>query len=174
MDFNSMAAGQPFYILQKSEKPTLQIATVKSKSDPKYPYQSQTPGVFGGFNATNVVDVVVSLNGNDVPFNNLPFNQESTTYNNGNTFVSCSQQSMLQAVDSMIQSSKKALEQVNYHKTVLTEGEKMLETLNPRYAEEKKQARTIKSLEDRQAATDQKLDSILSILQKLDGDTAKK
>lgn len=174
MDFNSLGTGQPFYILQKNEKPTLQIASVKSKSDPKYPYQSQTPGVFGGFNTTNVVDVVVTINGSDVPFNNLPFNQESTTYNNGNTIVTCSQQSMLQAVDSMIQASKKALEQVNYHKTVLTEGEKMLETLNPRYAEEKKQARTIKSLEDRQAATDQKLDSILSILQKLDGDTAKK
>jgi hypothetical protein len=44
----------------------------------------------------------------------------------------------------------------------------MMEALNPRYAEEKKQARTIKALEERQSATDAKLDSILKILQKLD------
>ena len=75
---------------------------------------------------------------------------------------------MLQAVDAMLQTSRKAIEQIPYHKSVIAESEKMLETLNPRYAEEKKQARTIKSLEERQAATDQKLDSILTILRKLD------
>jgi hypothetical protein len=61
----------------------------------------------------------------------------------------------------MIQSSKKALEQVDYHKTVLAEGEKMLETLNPRYKEERERDRSIKSLEERQSATDKKLDAIL-------------
>jgi hypothetical protein len=75
---------------------------------------------------------------------------------------------MLQAVDAMLQTSKKAIEQVSYHKSVIAESEKMIEVLNPRYAEEKRQARTILDLEKRQAATDQKLDSILAILQKLD------
>ena len=75
---------------------------------------------------------------------------------------------MLQAVDSMLQTSKKALEQIPWHKNTIVEAEKMLEVLNPRYAEEKKQARTINDLEKRQAATDAKLDSILSILKKLD------
>jgi hypothetical protein len=44
----------------------------------------------------------------------------------------------------------------------------MLEVLNPQYAENKKQARTISDLERRQADTDKKLDAILGILQKLD------
>jgi hypothetical protein len=77
---------------------------------------------------------------------------------------SCSREAMLQEVDGMIQVSKKALEQVEYHKSVLTEGEKMLETLNPQYAEGKQQARTIKQLEERQAATDKKLDDILTAI----------
>jgi hypothetical protein len=68
----------------------------------------------------------------------------------------------------MLQTSKKAIEQVPYHKNVIMESEKMMEALNPRYAEEKKQARTIKSLEERQSATDEKLEKILTILQKLD------
>ena len=40
--------------------------------------------------------------------------------------------------------------------------------VNPQYAENKKQARTISDLERRQADTDKKLDTILGILQKLD------
>ena len=59
-------------------------------------------------------------------------------------------------------------EQIPYHKVVISETEKMLEVLNPQYAENKKQARTIIDLERRQADTDKKLDTILTILQKLD------
>lgn len=170
MDFNSLAVGQPFYVLQKSEKPSLQVGIVKTKSDPRPPYQASTPNVFTGIatmNQANVVDITATIGGNDVPFNNLPVTSESTTYNNGNTFVSGSREATLQAVDTMIQTSKKVLEQVDYHKSVLKEGEKMLETLNPRYAEEKKRDRTIKSLEERQAATDSKLDKILAFMQEL-------
>lgn len=177
MDFNSLGAGSPFYILQKSEKPTLQIGSVKSKSEPKSPYQVGQPAIFNGLNAMSgqglVVDIVVSVDGSDIPFNNLPFNAEHTSYNNGATFVSSTREATLQAVDGMIQASKKVLEQVDYHKSVLTEGEKMLETLNPRYAEEKQRDRSIKSLEERQTATDRKLDSILAILQKLDSPAPK-
>lgn len=170
MDFNSLAVGQPFYVLQKSDKPALQVGVVKTKSDPRSPYQTATPNVFAGLpNMTqgNVIDMTVTIGGSDVPFNNLPVASESTTYNNGNTFVSGSREATLQAVDTMIQSSKKVLEQVDYHKSVLKEGEKMLETLNPRYAEEKKRDRSIKSLEERQDAQDKKLDKILAFMQEL-------
>ena len=47
---------------------------------------------------------------------------------------------------------------------MIKEGERMLETLNPRYADEKKRDRTIKSLEERQDAQDKKLDKILERL----------
>lgn len=168
MDFNSLGAGQPFYILQKCDKPELKVGVVKTKSEPKSPYQVQQPAIFNGLATMQgqnlVVDMVVSVGNSDIPFSNLPAGAESSTYNGGNTFVSCSREATLQAVDGMIQSSKKALEQVDYHKTVLAEGEKMLETLNPRYKEERERDRSIKSLEERQSATDKKLDAILSKL----------
>lgn len=175
MDFFSLAVGQPFYVLQKSDKPSLQVGVVKSKTDPKPPYQTATPNLFSGLpvNQGNVLDMVVTIGGNDVPFNNLPSASESTTYNNGNTFVSGSRDATLQAVDTMIQASKKALESVDYHKAVLKEGERMLEALNPRYAEEKKRDRTIKSLEERQDAQDKKLDKILAFMQELTSPTKK-
>lgn len=166
MDFNSLGAGNPFYILRKGEKPMLEVGVVKSKSQPRAQYPTQTPNIGIGMQLQQVVDVIATINGKDETFPNLPINVEIAQKSN-DTF-SGSREAMLQAVDSMLQTSKKAIEQVEYHRSVLKEGEKMLETLNPRYAEEKRQARTIKTLEERQAATDAKLDSILSILQKLD------
>ena len=167
MDFNSLTEGNPFYILRKGEKPMLDVGIVKSKSQPRAKYQMQTPGVMNGLLAQQqqVIDVMVTINGKDEAFNELPLNIEIAS--RGDNTFSGSREAMLQAVDAMLQTSKKAIEQVPYHKAVIAESEKMLETLNPRYAEEKRQARTINDLKSRQDATDKKLDEILGILQKL-------
>jgi hypothetical protein len=164
MDFNSLTEGNPFYILRKGEKPTLDVGVVKSKSQPRAKYQMQTPGVMNGLLAQQqqVIDIMVTVNGKDEQFAELPLNIEIAS--RGDNTFSGSREAMLQAVDAMLQTSKKAIEQVPYHKAVITESEKMLETLNPRYAEEKRQARTIKDLKDRQDATEQKLDEILEII----------
>lgn len=166
MDFNSLANGNPFYVLRKGEKPTLEVGVVKSKSQPRAKFPTQTPNVMSGMQMQQVIDIVATINGRDETYNDIPINVEIAA--RGNDTFSGSREAMLQAVDAMLQTSKKAIEQVSYHKSVISESEKMLEVLNPRYAEEKKQARTIKSLEERQAATDAKLDSILAILQKLE------
>ena len=166
MDFNSLGNGNPFYILRQGEKPLLEVGVVKAKSQPHVQFPTQTPNIMTGLQTQQVVDVTVTINGKDEVFQNIPIGVEIAQ--RGNDTFSGSREAMLQAVDAMLQTSKKALDQVPYHKSVIAESEKMLETLNPRYAEEKRQAKTIKSLEERQAATDAKLDSILAILQKLD------
>lgn len=166
MDFNSLASGNPFYVLRKAEKPLLEVGVVKSKTQPRAKFPTQTPNIMAGVPIQQVIDIVATINGKDETFSEIPVNVEIAA--RGNDTFSGSREAMLQAVDAMLQTSKKAIEQVSYHKSVIVESEKMLVVLNPRYAEEKKQARTIKTLEERQAATDAKLDSILSILQKLD------
>ena len=149
MDFSSLGNGNPFYVLRKGEKPILEVGVVKSKTQPRAKWPTQNPNVMAGLQVQQVIDVVATINGKD------------------DTFTG-SREAMLQAVDSMLQTSKKAIEQIPYHKVVISETEKMLEVLNPQYAENKKQARTISDLERRQADTDKKLDTILTILQKLD------
>jgi hypothetical protein len=166
MDFNSISNGNPFYVLRKGEKPTLDVGVVKSKSQPRAKWPTQTPNVMTGMQMQQVIDVVATINGKDETFSEIPINVEIAA--RGNDTFSGSREAMLQAVDAMLQTSKKAIEQVSYHKSVIAESEKMLEVLNPRYAEEKRQARTISDLEKRQADTDRKLDTILGILQKLD------
>lgn len=169
MEINSLTNGSPFYVLKKGERPVLEIGTVKSKSQPRPQYQTQTPNLLNGMNFQQVVDLTITINGSDRVISGIPLNVEIAAQ--GNETFSGSREAMLQAVDNMLQTSKKALEQIPLHKNVIAESEKMLEALNPRYAEEKKQARTISDLEKRQAATDAKLDSILSILKKLDSPT---
>lgn len=170
MDFNSLGVGSPFYILRKSEKPTLSVGVVKSKTAPQPKYQPQAiPNAFNGTTIQQVLTIVATIDGKDESFVDLPYNVEIAQ--KGNDTFSGSREAMLQAVDTMIQTSKKALEMVDYHQSVMSEGEKMLEVLNPRFAEEKRQARTISDLEKRQAATDEKLDAILALLKK--GDSSK-
>lgn len=166
MDFNSLGNGNPFYILRQGEKPILEVGTVKSKTQPHVKFPTQTPNLMAGLQTQQVIDVTATINGKDETFMDIPIGVEIAQ--KGNVTFSGSREAMLQAVDSMLQTSKKAIDQVPYHKTVIAESEKMMEVLNPQYAENKKQARTISDLERRQADTDKKLDAILGILQKLD------
>lgn len=174
MDFQSIGVGNRFYVLRKGEKPVLEVGVVKSKSQPRAKFPTQTPNIAMGIQVQQVIDVTVTLNGKDETFSEVPINVEIAA--RGNDTFSGSREAMLQAVDSMLQTSKKAIEQVPYHKSVITESEKMLEVLNPQYADNKRQARTIQSLEEKQKATDEKLAALeaqstemLSILRSLNG-----
>lgn len=167
MDFNSLGQGSPFYILRQGEKPTLEVGVVKQKSQARAKFPTQTPNIMQGMQMQQVIDLVATVNGKDETFSEVPVNVEIAQ--KGNVTFSGSREAMLQAVDTMLQTSKKALEQVPYHNSVITESEKMMETLNPQYAENKEQARTIKDLQERADKQDKKLDDIYSLLQKMNG-----
>lgn len=172
MDFNSLGNGSPFYILRQGEKPVLEIGIVKSKSQPRAKFPTQTPNVMQGLQMQQVIDVVATINGKDENFCEVPVNVEIAQ--KGNITFSGSREAMLQAVDAMLQSSKKALEQVQYHKNVIAESEGIMEALNPQYAENKQQARTIKDLQERADKQDKKLDDIYTLLQKISSETPPK
>ena len=159
MDFNSLVNGNPFYVLRRGEKPILEVGIVKSKTQPRAKFQTQTPNIMTGMQMQQVVDVVATINGKDETFSEVPINVEIAA--RGNDTFSGSREAMLQAVDAMLQTSKKAIEQVPYHKSVISETEKMLEVLNPQYAENKQNARVIQNSE------------MLNILRQLNGSPSK-
>lgn len=174
MDFNSLVNGNPFYVLRRGEKPILEVGIVKSKTQPRAKFPTQTPNIMTGMQMQQVVDVVATINGKDETFNEVPINVEIAA--RGNDTFSGSREAMLQAVDAMLQTSKKAIEQVPYHKSVISETEKMLEVLNPQYAENKQNARVIQSLQEKQKAQDAQLaelkaqnSEMLNILRQLNG-----
>ena len=177
MDFNSLGAGNPFYILRQGEKPVLEVGTVKSKTQPHVKFPTQTPNLMAGLQTQKVIDVTATINGKDETFNDIPIGVEIAQ--KGNVTFSGSREAMLQAVDAMLQTSKKAIEQVPYHKSVISETEKMLEVLNPQYAENKQNARVIQTLKEKQAAQEHQLEELkaqntemLNILRQLNGSPA--
>ena len=178
MDFNSLGSGNPFYVLRRGEKPVLEVGVVKTKSQPRAKFPTQTPNVMTGMQMQQVIDIVATINGKDETFAEIPINVEIAA--RGNDTFSGSREAMLQAVDAMLQTSKKAIEQVPFHKSVISESEKMLEVLNPQYAENKQNARVIQSLQEKQKAQDVQLaelkaqnSEMLAILRQLNGSGGK-
>ena len=165
MDFNSLGNGSPFYILRQGEKPILEVGVVKQKSQARAKFPTQTPNIMQGMQVQQVIDVIATINGKDETFSEIPINVEIAQ--RGNVTFSGSREAMLQAVDAMLQTSKKALEQIPYHKSVISESEKMMEALNPQYAENKQQARTIHDLQERADKQEKMLSDIYALVQKI-------
>lgn len=153
MDFNSLGENSPIYIIRK--KP-FQFVTGKLKSkSTKQPLQ-YVPAT------QQNIDLVISVNGNDEIVPNVPQHLDAVQY--GNAYYCLTPEATLQAVSSLMQVSQSVLAETEYHQSVLTEGEKVVEQLNPQYAEGKRQARTIRDLQARADEQDKKLDKILSRL----------
>jgi len=179
MDFNSIGVGSPFYILRKGDKPILEQGIVKEKSAPQPKYQPQgVPNAYNGIGMQHVTTLTITINGNDRVIADIPVNVEIAA--RGNETFTGSREAMIQAVDSMIQASKKALTEIDYHKMVIGEGDKMLETLNPNYKEEKMRAQSIHDLQEKSNAQDKRLATLeqqsaemLNILRTLNGGPAK-
>ena len=179
MDFNSIGVGSPFYILRKGDKPILEQGIVKEKSAPQPKYQPQgVPNAYNGMGMQHVTTLTITINGNDRVIADIPVNVEIAA--RGNETFTGSREAMIQAVDSMIQASKKALTEIDYHKMVIGEGDRMLETLNPNYKEEKMRAQSIHDLQEKSNAQDKRLATLeqqsaemLNILRTLNGGPAK-
>ena len=178
-DFNSIGVGSPFYILRKGDKPILEQGIVKENSAPQPKYQPQgVPNAYNGMGMQHVTTLTITINGNDRVIADIPVNVEIAA--RGNETFTGSREAMIQAVDSMIQASKKALTEIDYHKMVIGEGDRMLETLNPNYKEEKMRAQSIHDLQEKSNAQDKRLATLeqqsaemLNILRTLNGGPAK-
>lgn len=166
MDFNSCAAGQPFYCLTKVEgkRPVLEVGTVKEKVLLPPQYQLQTiPNAMNGMSQPpQQVRITATFNGTDRILPDVPANVEVAQ--KGDITFTGSTPAMLQVIDAMAQNSKAELGRTDYNHMVLESCDEMVETLNPRYAEEKQRDRAIKALNERQDAQEKKLDKILEKL----------
>jgi hypothetical protein len=74
--FQSLRVNSPIYILHKEGAPYVETGSVVSVSNPmpKFPMPNAPMQSFGG--AEMVVDVVVSVNGQQMTFSKLPANKD--------------------------------------------------------------------------------------------------
>lgn len=159
--FSGLRTNSIFYVLDKSNEPTLQIGQVVSVSNPqpKFPYQ---PGQFSPQPMESVVDVRVKLTDGEMDFKQLPSNGQIA--NSGSLVVSESREAMSAEVEAMLRQSRQILESVDYHRSVVSSCESMLAQLNPQIAEKKAQEQKISQLETKMSGIEGTLSNIQGML----------
>ena len=159
MDFKTLGENSPIYIVHK--KPFLfEMGTLKSKGTKpinQFPYLSQA--------MPQTIDVVISVNGSDETLPNIPSNLDIVEYKN--RFYSTTAEGAQQAIANLMQMATSCKAEMPYYDSILEQGEKYMEQLNPQYAEGKRRARTIEDLQVRQDKQEKVLNDIYSIVQKL-------
>lgn len=139
--FSNLRPNSQIYILHRDATPYIEIGQVVSVSQPRFKYQATN------FLAPQeqVVDIVVSINGNNVNFQSLPANLDVADQGtlNGSLFISTSKDTMNSEVNSMRQKSLDIINSIDYHKKVIQDCEILLQRLNPEFAEQKQQKQEI-------------------------------
>lgn len=139
--FSNLRTNSQLYILHRDSTPYIEIGQVVNVSQPrsKYPTNNYiTP-------QEQVVDIVVSINGNNITLQSLPANLDVADQGtiNGSLFISTSRDAMNTEVNSMRQKSLDIINSVEHHKKVIQDCELLLQRLNPEFAEQKQQKQEI-------------------------------
>lgn len=158
MDFNSLGENSPVYVVRK--KPfAFMTGSLKSKvqKQPANPYLPQT--------AQQPIDVIITVGGSDETVPSVPVGMEVVEYKG--SYYSTTADGAQQAISGLMQVGRDGIDNQPYFNSLITEGEKAIESINPQYAEGKRQARVVRELQERQDAQDRKLDEILSFMKEL-------
>ena len=164
--FSGLRQNSLFYVLDKSNTPTLRIGQVVSVSNPQQKFPaSYIPGQYNPNGMETTVDVKVKFDDDsEMDFKQLPSN--SVIANDKNMVVSENRDAMCAEVDGMMRTSKAILESVDFHKGVVNSCEGILSQLNPQIAKEKEQAAKISALEGKVSGMEGKLDKMMGMLEK--------
>lgn len=158
MDFNSLGENSPVYVVRKRPfgflTGTLKAKVSKQPVNPYLPQAQQQP-----------IDVIVNVGGSDESIPGVPIGMEVVEYKG--SYYSTTADGAQQAISGLMQVGRDGIDSQEYFNSLITEGEKALESINPQYAEGKRQARVVRELQERQDAQDKKLDEILSFMREL-------
>lgn len=147
--FSNLRTNSTLYILHKDTTPYIEMGQVVSVSQPRPKYQTNNFMV----PQEQVVDVVVSVNGNNVNLQSLPANLDVADQGtiNGSLFITSSKDAMNSEINSMRQKSLDIINSVEHHKKVMQDCEILLQRLNPEFAEQKQQKQEIDMLKSQLA-----------------------
>lgn len=142
--FSNLRTNSQIYVLHRDTEPYIEIGQVVSVSQPRPRYQTSN---FMSPQET-VVDVVVSINGNNITLQSLPANLDVADQGtlNGSLFITTSRDAMNVEVNSMRQKSLDLINSVDRHKKIVQDCELLLQRLNPEFAEQKQQKQEIDML----------------------------
>ena len=169
--FQNLRENQQVYVLTKNPNPSLDMGTVVKIQGPMPKFQTNT----GLMPQTEyVMDIIVSVNGMNRTFPQLPVNKDSAEYVNEQTIIAISRDAMNAEINSLINESINAIQRGREEEAKLPIWDKLILQLNPEVAEKQRQEQEISSLKTQMAtmASDNaELKSMMAkLLAKLDDD----
>lgn len=160
--FSALKQGSIVHILEKTDRLVYKTGQVISASSPQFPSTVYSPNQPVG----GVVNITVNVGGNKMDFSNLPAGQNITNYNNGTTIISESKEAIDIALNNVINEHQNIIDNYEYSKTIVSDGEEIKKVLNPNFAKEKKRDEEIDNLHKQVKDMDGKLNQILAALDK--------
>lgn len=165
--FQNLRINSTLYILHKDAVPYIEYGSVVNVSAPKPKYPSAPP--LGQFPQMEmVVDVVVSINGQNTNLQGLPAGQDIADFgHNGNIVVSSSRDAINNEISMMKQKSNDILGSVDFNRNVITACDKMLTDLNPEVADKQKQEQEISTLKGQMQEMSQNMAALMEMNKRL-------
>ena len=120
--FSALNQGSRVYILNKANGIDFKIGEVVGTTTPVF----ATDGI-----NTMVVNLKVKVDGSTVDYNNIPANNNSVSYNNGNLIIAESKQTIQSEIEATLQHANYVIEHIEDYKNQVTRCEEVLKELNP-------------------------------------------
>ena len=153
--FSALAQGSSVYILDKTSTPKYLIGEVVGVSQPKI-----------NFNGQSTVDLRVNVDNSVQEFSNLLSINSISTYNGGKIIISETKQGIQNEVESILDNSKKIIDNIDTYKQNIIDCEEILKQLNPQFAKDKERDDRLFNLESRFDGVESKLDKIFDLIKK--------
>ena len=169
--FQNLRENQQIYVLTKNPNPCLDMGTVVKIQGPMPKFQTN-PTMMP--QTEYVLDIVVSVNGINRTFQQLPVNKDSAEYVNEQTIIAVSRDAMNAELNSLKNESVAAIQRGRDEEAKLPVWDKLILQLNPEVAEKQRQDQEINALKNQMstmANDNAELKSMMAkLLAKLDDD----
>ncbi len=172
--FQNLRENQQIYVLTKNPNPCLDMGTVVKIQGPMPKFQTN-PTMMP--QTEYVLDIVVSVNGINRTFQQLPVNKDSAEYVNEQTIIAVSRDAMNAELNSLKNESVAAIQRGRDEEAKLPMWDKLILQLNPEVAEKQRQEQEINTLKNQMstmANDNAELKSMVAkLLARLDEDGSK-
>lgn len=159
--FSNLRTNSQIYILHKETTPYIEVATVQSVSapKPKFPLPQQF-----GQPQEMVVDIVARVAERSINISVPASLDIANSTDNSNMVITTSRDAMNAEVTSLRQYSSDVLSSIDRHKEIIAACDKILESINPEFAEKQAQAQEINGLKQQMGAMSQTLTELMAML----------
>lgn len=169
--FQNLRENQQIYVLTKTPTPSIAMGTVVRIQGPMQKFQT-TPNMIP--QTEFVMDIIVSVNGMNRTFSQLPVNKDSAEYVNEQTIIAMSRDAMNAELNSLKTESMNAIQRGRDEEARLPVWDELILQLNPEVAEKQRQEQEITTLKNQVAQlaqTNSNLENMMArLMDKLDGD----